>query len=65
MDQKFDDFYYTIAKESGGVQGLLDSLFSFLHRRTDFYYESDLSFTELYISLGDPGDKMGFPPGVS
>ena len=28
-------------------------MFDFLYRKTDFFYESD------------PGDKMGFPPGVS
>jgi hypothetical protein len=36
---RFDDFYFTIAKETGGIEGLLNSLFSFLIRRTDFYYE--------------------------
>ena len=28
-------------------------MFSFLYRKTDFYIESD------------PGDKMGFPPGMN
>lgn len=28
-------------------------MFSFLQRRTDFYYEAE------------PGDRMGFPPGYS
>lgn len=50
---RFDDFFMTIAKETGGLEGLLGSLFSFLYRRTDFYYENE------------PGDKMGFPPGVN
>jgi hypothetical protein len=36
-----------------GVHGLLDSVFGFLSRRTDFFYEME------------PGDKMGFPPGVA
>jgi N-terminal conserved domain of Nudc. len=31
----------------------LDSVFGFLLRRTDFYYESE------------PGDKMGFRPGMT
>jgi len=35
------------------VQGLLDSVFGFLQRRTDFFYESE------------PMDKMGFPPGIA
>lgn len=43
----------TIAQEAGGIQGLFDSMFSFLQRKTDFYYEMM------------PGDKMGFPPGVN
>lgn len=41
----------TICQQAGdGIHGLLDSVFSFLQRRTDFYYEAE------------PGDKMGFPP---
>lgn len=43
-----------ITQRSGkGVDGLLSSVFGFLQRRTDFYYEAE------------PGDKMGFPPGVA
>lgn len=38
---------------SGGLNPFLDSVFSFLQRRTDFYYEAE------------PGDKMGFPPQYS
>ena len=37
----------------GGIDGLLETFFSFLLRRTDFYYEAD------------PNDKMGFPPGIA
>ena len=48
---RFDDFIFTIVKETGGLEGLLHTVFSFLYRRTDFFHESD------------PGDKMGFPPG--
>lgn len=36
-----------------GVHGLLDACYSFLQRRTDFYY------------VAEPGDKMGFPPGIA
>lgn len=32
---------------------MLDSVFGFLQRRTDFFYESE------------PMDKMGFPPGIA
>lgn len=42
-----------MVKETGGLEGLLHTVFSFLSRRTDFFYESD------------PGDKMGFPPGYA
>ena len=35
------------------MDGLLNAVFGFLQRRTDFFYEME------------PGDKMGFPPGVS
>jgi hypothetical protein len=37
--ERFDEFYFTIAKETGGIEGVLSSMFSFLLRRTDFYYE--------------------------
>ena len=41
----------TITQQAGnGLNGLLDVMFSFLQRRTDFFYEAE------------PGDKMGFPP---
>ena len=46
--KRFDEFYVTIAKETGGIEGLFHSLFDFLLRKTDFFYESD------------PGDKMGY-----
>jgi len=49
--ERFDDFLFTIVRETGGLEGLLHTIFSFLMRRTDFFYEAD------------PGDKMGFPPG--
>ncbi|EWS74424.1 nuclear movement protein (macronuclear) [Tetrahymena thermophila SB210] len=50
---RFDDYYFTICKETGGIEGVLHSMFNFLFRRTDFFYEAD------------PGDKMGFIPGQS
>ena len=41
----------TVTQQAGnGINGLLDTVFSFLQRRTDFFYEAE------------PGDKMGFPP---
>ena len=51
--ERFDHFFVNITQEAGGLEGLFHSLFSFLLRRTDFFVESE------------PGDKMGFPPGVN
>ena len=45
--------FMTMTQEAGGLNPFLDSMFSFLQRRTDFYYEAE------------PGDAMGFPPGYS
>lgn len=49
--ERFDNFLITIVNETGGIEGLLHSLFGFLYRRTDFFYEMM------------PGEKMGFLPG--
>ena len=54
--------YYTICKESGGIEGMLSSIFSFFLRKTDFFYECEIKIFLNYFILGDPGDKMGFPP---
>ena len=51
--ERFDNFYINIAREAGGIENLLDSFFSFMYRRTDFYYECE------------PNDNMGFPPGIA
>ena len=48
---KFDQMFLTMTQEAGGLNPFLDCMFSFLQRRTDFYYEAE------------PGDRMGFPPG--
>jgi len=45
--------FMTMTQEAGGLNPFLDCMFSFLQRRTDFYYEAE------------PGDRMGFPPGYS
>ena len=47
---KMDQMFMNMTQEAGGLNPFLDSLFSFLQRRTDFYYEAE------------PGDNMGFPP---
>ena len=54
MEQRNDDMLYAVTQQSAnGCHGLLDAVFGFLSRRTDFYYQME------------PGDKMGFPPGVA
>ena len=45
--------FMTMTQEAGGLNPFMDTMFSFLQRRTDFYYEAE------------PGDRMGFPPGYS
>lgn len=51
LQARFDEMLMGITQQAGnGIDGLLDTVFSFLQRRTDFFYEAE------------PGDKMGFPP---
>ncbi|TMW56861.1 hypothetical protein Poli38472_006871 [Pythium oligandrum] len=50
---RFDELFLTLAQQNGSIEGLLDSFFDFLHRKTDFYVVSH-----------DPGaSRMGFLPG--
>ena len=52
IQQKCDDLLFQMTNEMGkGCDGLLDAVFGFLYRRTDFFYTME------------PGGKMGFPPG--
>lgn len=54
MEARNDDMLYAITQQTqNGVHGLLDAVFGFLARKTDFFYQME------------PGDKMGFPPGVA
>ena len=53
MAGRFDEIFLTVCKEVGGIEGLLKAFFDFMMRKTDFFYECD------------PGDTMGFPPGVN
>jgi hypothetical protein len=51
MDTRFDDLLNTVIAEKGqGIYGFFDVMFSFLYRRTDFFYEMA------------PGENMGFFP---
>jgi len=52
VQQRCDDMLFQITKEIGrGCDGLLEEVFGFLFRRTDFFY------------VMEPGGNMGFPPG--
>ena len=54
LQARFDEMLMTVTQQAGnGINGLLDTVFSFLQRRTDFFYEAE------------PGDKMGFPPSYA
>lgn len=51
MDSRFDDLLNTvISQKAQGIYGFFDVMFSFLYRRTDFFYEMA------------PGENMGFFP---
>jgi len=53
MSEETDSLLVALAQRSGGIQPLLDSVFSFLKRKTDFYH------------IQNPGDRIGFPEGVA
>ena len=51
LDSRFDDLLNTVIQEKGkGIYGFFEVMFSFLYRRTDFFYEMA------------PGENMGFFP---
>lgn len=50
---KYDDMLVEILKDKKTIIGFLETIFGFLSRRTDFYYESK-TFNE----------PVGFPPGM-
>lgn len=52
MDSRFDDLLNTVITQKGeGIYGFFDTIFGFMYRRTDFFYEMA------------PGENMGFFPG--
>ena len=55
-DERYDEVLVELAGRIGSVQGLLDTFFSFMHRKTDFYVEFDET---------DVNATMGFPKGVA
>jgi hypothetical protein len=53
-----DEIFTVAAQRAGGIEGLLDEFFKFLHNRTDFYIVvEDAESLKNY--------KMGFPPNVA
>ena len=36
-EEKFDNIFFTVAQQAQGIEPLLDTLFSFLRRKTDFF----------------------------
>lgn len=53
-NMKYDSALMSILQDCGKLQPFLDSVFSFLARRTDFY-----------ILMKHERAKMGFAPGVA
>uniref|UniRef100_A0ACB8EXB8 Uncharacterized protein n=1 Tax=Sphaerodactylus townsendi TaxID=933632 RepID=A0ACB8EXB8_9SAUR len=54
MTDMYDQALLGILQHVGNVQEFLNILFGFLYRKTDFYR-----------LLLQPGDRLGFPPGVA
>ena len=54
-----DEMLTRIASKAGGIKPLLDTFFSFLERKTDFYVQFDAS------DKTKAPYKMGFPEGVA
>ena len=50
-EERFDAILLELAGQCGGIQPLLQTFFSFLYRKTDFFH------------VMQPGDKMGFSAG--
>lgn len=55
-EEKYDEIFTQIAGQIGSVQGLLDKFFGFMHRKTDFYIQYEMSSSNA---------TMGFPEGVA
>lgn len=58
--EAYDDMFTHIASKAGGIKPLLDTFFSFLERKTDFYVQFDQP-----VGQAKANYKMGFPKGVA
>ena len=59
-NEVFDDMLTHMASKAGGIKALLDTFFSFLERKTDFYVQFDPADKQ-----HTGGYSMGFPKGVA
>jgi hypothetical protein len=53
----FDDLFAQAASRAGGIDGLFDAFFGFLHRKTDFYIQYDMETMQKHRP------SQGFPIG--
>ena len=52
MEQQFDGVMLSIAQQHAGIDALLDTLFSFLRRKTDFFTGADGSKARQTVPAG-------------
>lgn len=49
---RFDSMFLTIAQQHEGVEPLLETIFSFLHRKTDFFTQPDMAQSVVNKTMG-------------
>ena len=59
---QFDEIFLHLASQHNGIEDLLTTFFSFLHRKTDFYIEYDINE---YKKYKQDLPSMGFPKGIN
>jgi len=52
-DEKFDGMYMQIAQQARGIDPLLNSMFSFLRRKTDFFAGANGNDTSQAVAKGE------------
>ncbi len=69
IDDRFDGLYMNVANQAHGIEPLLDSVFSFLRRRSDFFSGppglSSSSSSTSSSSSGDVGKDAGTEAAIS